>query len=205
MRACLRIQRAHVDVVSGVRCALVVVVVLFTAYHLGHIDQGLALAIGVLFACIADYADSFSRRLRTMAWCTLWSALATLLAGLISPFPVIHILIAIPVAFACGYAVSLGAHAGLIGTLALVLFAVFGGSDIGTGVALLDAAYVAIGGAAYILITIAIWPLHRIGSARLSIARGFREFAQASKQHGLGVVAPSVEPRRRRPYLPARP
>ena len=188
----MRIQRAHVDVVSAIRCAIVVVIVLVFGYQIGRIEEGLALAIGVLFACVADYADAFARRVRTMAWCTIWCAFATFLAGLISELPLVHILVALVVAFACGYGAALGPRAGLIGVLTLVLFAVFGGSDIGTGVAFLDGIFVAIGGFTYILITIAIWPLHRLGSARLSIARGYRELAQAASHSGIDAVAPSI-------------
>ena len=192
LRACMRVQRAHVDVVGGIRTAVIIFILIAGAYRLGMLDYGLALTIGALFAAIGDCTDSFPRRIRAMAWCTLWSALGTLIGGLISDNIIVHIGVGFIMAAACGYAGALGARGGLFGTLTLVLFAVFGGTDIGTGVALIDASFVILGGIGYILIAIAPWPFHRLGTVRLAIARAYRDFAQATTRTGLEVAAPTV-------------
>ncbi|MGI9197672.1 MAG: FUSC family protein [Candidatus Nanopelagicales bacterium] len=188
----MRIQRAHVDVVGAIRTAIVVVVIIEAAYRLGAMSFGLALGIGALFASIGDTADSFPRRLRAMAWSTLWSAVGTLFGGLVSDYGLIHVLVAFAFAAACGFAGGLGPRGGLIGTLSLVLFAVFSGSSIGTGISFLDAGLVLAGGAAYILITLAPWPFHRLGTARTSVARAYREFAQATTRTGIEIATPAV-------------
>lgn len=192
LRACMRVQRAHVDFVGGIRTAIVVLILIVGAYRFDLLSYGLALAIGALFASIGDCTDSFPRRIRAMAWCTLWCALGTLIGGLVSENALAHISVGILMAAVCGYAGSLGARGGLFGTLTLVLFAVFGGTDIGTGVTLLDAGLVVVGGVVYILIAISPWPFHRMGTARLAIARAYRDYAQATHRSGLEIAAPTV-------------
>lgn len=184
-------QRAHVDVIGGVRTGLVLIVLMAVGYQVGLLAEGLSLGIGALFAAIADGADSPGRRLRSMAWGTLWSALGTLIGGLVSGNDVLHIIIGFAVAFACGYAGALGARGGLIGTLTLVLFAVFGGDVIGTGIAFLDFGLVLVGGAAYIVFALAATPFKRIIMGRLTVARAYRAYAEATHRSLLEMTAPT--------------
>ncbi|MFM7211282.1 MAG: FUSC family protein [Actinomycetota bacterium] len=185
-------QRAHVDVIGGIRTGLVLIVLMAVGYQVGLLAEGLSLGIGALFAAIADGADSPGRRLRSMAWGTLWSALGTLIGGLVSGNDVLHIIIGFAVAFACGYAGALGARGGLIGTLTLVLFAVFGGDVIGTGIAFLDFGLVLVGGAAYIVFALAATPFKRIIMGRLTVARAYRAYAEATHRSLLEMTAPTV-------------
>ena len=188
----MRVQRAHVDVIGGIRTGIVLVVLMSASYRLGLLSEGLSLGIGALFASISDSADSTGRRLRAMAWGTTWSAVGTLAGGLVSDFEPIHIVMGFAVAFACGYASALGARGALIGTLTLVLFAVFGGDVIGTGIAFLDFALVIVGGAAYAVVAVAASPFKRIPAARLAVARAYRAYAEATHRTGLELTAPTV-------------
>jgi len=188
----MRVQRAHVDVIGGIRTGMVLIVLIAVGYQVGLLSEGLSLGIGALFAAIADTADSPGRRLRSMAWGVLWSSVGTLIGGLVSGMDVLHILVGFIIALACGYAGALGARGALIGTLTLVLFAVFGGNIIGTGIAFLDASLVVVGGTAYMLVALAATPLKRLIMARISVARAYRAYGEATHRTGLEMTAPTV-------------
>ena len=192
VRACTLIQRANIDYVSALRTTIVVTLVLLVAYRVGLLAEGLSLSFGVLFTSLNDSTDSAVRRFRGMAWMTVWGAVGVFTGGVISEAPVIHIVAAFVAAALCGYAGALGQRGGLIGTITLVLIAVFSGTAIGTGVAILDAGLFLAGGIAVIVVHLAATPLRRLGMARRSIARAYREFAAATKRTGMDVAAPVV-------------
>ena len=180
LRECLRVQRAHVDVIGGIRTGIVLIALITVGYQVGLLAESLSLGIGALFASISDAADSPGRRLRAMAWGVLWSAAGTLVGGLVSGMDILHIVAGFAVALVCGYASALGPRGALIGTLTLVLFAVFGGEITGTGIALLDAGLVIVGGTAYIIVALAAVPLKRLAMARVAVARAYRSYAEAT-------------------------
>ena len=188
----MKVQRAHVDIVGAIRAAIVLVVLLSLGHRFGLLSESLSLGLGALFAAIADTTDSPGRRLRVMVWGVLWSAVGTLLGGLLSGFGPLHVVLGFVFAAACGYAASLGARGALIGTLSLVLFAVYGGDEIGTGVAFLDAGLVIVGGTAYALVSLAATPLRRMLACRVAVARAYRAYAEATHRTGLEMTAPTV-------------
>jgi len=188
----MRVQRAHVDVIGGIRTGIVLVILMAVGYQVGLLSEGLSLGIGALFASISDTADSPGRRLRSMAWGVLWSSVGTLMGGLVSGADALHIVVGFAIALVCGSAGALGARGALIGTLTLVLFAVFGGDIIGTGIAFLDAGLVIVGGAAYILVALAATPLKRLIMARITVARAYRAYAEATHRTRLEMTAPTV-------------
>lgn len=192
LRECMKVQRAHVDIVGGIRSGVVLIVLIAVGYRFGLLSEGLSLGIGALFAAIADTADAPGRRLRAMVWGVVWSAFGTLIGGLLSGLGPLHVVIGFAFAAACGYAGALGARGGLVGTLCLVLFAVFGGDVIGTGIAFLDAALVIVGGTAYALVSLSTTPLHRMLMARIAVARAYRAYAEATHRTGLEMTAPTV-------------
>ena len=192
MRACTLIQRANVDYVAALRTSIVVILVLLVAYRFDLLAEGLSLSFGVLFTSLNDSTDSAARRFRGMAWMTVWGAVGVFIGGIVSEAPVIHIAAAFLGAALCGYAGALGQRGGLIGTITLVLIAVFAGTAIGTGIAVLDAGLFLAGGAAAIVINLSATPLRRLGMARRSIARAYREFAAATTRTGIDIAAPVV-------------
>jgi uncharacterized membrane protein YccC len=167
-------------------------VVVVASVIVGAQAYGIPLAIGVLFVAICDVPDANRIRLRSMLWGTIWCAAATFLGGVVGSLPVLHVLAAFVVAAGCGYAIALGLRGGLIGTLSLVLFAVFAGAPVSTGTALIDAACVIAGGALTIVVTISVWPLRRYRGVRRSLARAYRFFAETTQRGGVELAAPIV-------------
>jgi len=192
LRACARIQRSHVDAVSGVRTGILVTVIILVALPGGRIDAATSVAIGALFIAIVDVPDTPSVRLRSMLWGTLWIGLGVLVGGLVSDFGAVHVVVAIVLAGACGYAGSLGPRSGLVGVLTLVLFAVYAGDFVGAETAVENMLYFALGGALTIILNLSAVPLRRMTTVRTSIARAYRELEAATSRRGLDLAAPSV-------------
>jgi uncharacterized membrane protein YccC len=181
-----------VDYVAALRTAILVMIVLLVAYRVDLLAEGLSLGFGVLFTALGDRVDSALRRFRGMAWMALWGSVGVLIGGLISEAPLVHVIVAFIAAGLCGYAGALGPRGALVGTISLVLIAVYAGTAIGTGIAVLDATLFLVGGAASIAVNLALTPLHRLGMARRAIARAYREFAATTSRTGVELAAPIV-------------
>jgi uncharacterized membrane protein YccC len=192
VRACTRLERSRIDVPAGIQGGVLSFLVVVVSLLMGQQSYGIPLAIGVLFVAICDVPDANRIRLRSMLWATLWCAFATYLGGITASVPALHVFVAFALAAGCGFAIALGLRAGLIGTLSLVLFAVFAGAPISTGVAAIDASCVVFGGALTIFVTIATWPLRRFYGLRRAIARTYRLFAETTQRGGLELAAPVV-------------
>lgn len=192
VRACIRLERSRIDVPAGIQGGLLSLLVVVASLVTGKVTYGIPLAIGVLFVAICDVPDANRIRLRSMLWGTLWCAAATFMGGVVGSSPVLHVAVAFGIAAVCGYALALGMRGGLIGTISLVLFAVFAGAPVSTGIAAVDAACVIAGGALTILVTVSIWPLRRFRGVRGALARTYRLFAETTHKGGLELAAPIV-------------
>lgn len=192
LRACLRLQRANVQWVAGLRTGTLIALALLIGLAMGRVDVALSISIGLLFVSIADSQDSRDVRLRGMLWATLWISVGVLLGGLVSEFRVTHIAVAFIIAAACGYAGALGARGALVGVLTLVLFAFYAGAPVVMDIAALDAVYVVVGGAATIVVNLLFTPPRRLGAVRSGIAHAYRELQEAAQRRGLELAAPTV-------------
>lgn len=179
-------------IAAGVRAAVLTLLVVAGATFSGHIAAGTSLALGVIFVTIADFTDAYRMRARSMAWALLWLPLATLLGGIVGHTLSLYVVTAFAIAAVTGYAGALGMRGAVIGTLSLVLFAAYSGSHIGMGIAVQDAVLVTLGGALAFLVTLAPWPFGYVPGVRLSLARAFREFADACRRAGFEVTAPVI-------------
>lgn len=192
LTACLRLQRYRIDVASGLRTGITTLVVVAICLSLGQISVGTSMALGIVLVGMADLTEAYRVRMRSLLWCTLWCSAATLLGGLVGEFTVAHVIVAFAIAAVCGLACGLGPRGSLIGTLALVFFSCFAGSEIGVDTAFLDALCVAAGGLLAVAVALAPWPLNRLGSVRLCVMRAYEEFARATTRTGIDLVAPTV-------------
>jgi uncharacterized membrane protein YccC len=192
LHACLRLQRSNVQWVAGLRTGILISLALLIGLAAGHVDIALSISIGLLFVSIADSQDSRGARLRGMTWATLWIGVGVLLGGLVSESRVTHVVAALVIAAACGYAGALGPRGGLIGVLALVLFAFYAGAPVVIDVAALDAAYFVVGGAITTAVNLLLTPPRRLGAVRSGIAHAFRELQDAAQRRGLELAAPTV-------------
>lgn len=192
LHACVRLQRANVQWIAGLRTGVLVVLALLAGIALGRLAEALSVAVGVLFIAIADVVDSRAVRLRAMMWATLWLGAAVLLGGLVGGLPALHVVIAINLALLCGYAGALGPRAGLVGVLALVLFAFYAGSPVVIDIAVIDAGYFVLGGLATVVVNILTTPPSRLGATRSAVAHVYRELQDAAGRRGLALAAPAV-------------
>ena len=192
LHACLRMQRANVQWVAGLRTGVLISLTLLVGLGVGRIDVALSISIGLLFVSIADSPDSRGVRLRTMLWATLWISIGVLLGGLVSEYRVTHVAVALVIAAVCGYAGALGPRGGLIGVLTLVLFALYAGAPVVVDIAVLDATYFAVGGAITIVVNLLLTPPRRLGTVRSGIAHAYRELQDAAQRRGLELAAPTV-------------
>lgn len=177
---------------AGLRTGVLITLTLVIGLAVGRIDVALSIAMGLLFVSIADSPESRPVRLRVMLWATLWIGTGVLLGGLVSEFRFMHIGIALVFAFACGYAGALGPRGGLIGVLALVLFAFYAGAAVVVDIAVLDTVYFAIGGLITTVVNLLSTPPRRLGAVRSGIAHAFRELQDAAQRRGLELAAPTV-------------
>lgn len=192
LHACLRLQRANLQWLAGLRTGALISLTILTGLAVGRIDVALSISIGLLFVSIADSPDSRAVRLRTMLWATLWISVGVLLGGLVSEYGVAHVAVALVIAAVCGYAGALGPRGALIGVLTLVLFALYAGGPVVMDVAVLDAAYFVIGGVITIVANLLLTPPRRLGAVRSGIAHAYRELQDAAQRRGLELAAPTV-------------
>lgn len=192
LHACVRLQRSAVQWGAGLRTGILVTITLLIGLGAGRLEAALSVAIGLLFIAISDCTDSRGVRLRTMLWATLWVGLGVLLGGLVGDFGALHVIIAIVLALACGYAGALGPRGGLVGVLALVLFAFYAGAPVVVDDALLDTALFVLGGLITIAVNLMLSPPRRLGAVRGSIAHAYRELQEAATRRGMDLAAPTV-------------
>jgi uncharacterized membrane protein YccC len=192
LHACLRLQRANVQWVAGLRTGLLITLTLLIGLATGRIGIALSVSIGLLFVSITDSPDSRRVRLRVMLWATLWISVGVLLGGLVSESRVAHVAVALIIALACGYAGALGPRGGLIGVLTLVLFAFYAGAAVVVDMAALDTVYFVVGGLITIAVNLLFTPPRRLGAVRSSIAHAYRELQDAAERRGLELAAPTV-------------
>ena len=192
LHACLRLQRANVQWVAGLRTGILIAVALLVGLGVGRVDVALSVSMGLLFVSIADCAESRAVRLRIMLWATLWIGVGVLLGGLASEFRVTHVFIALVIAAACGYAGALGPRGALIGVLTLVLFAFYAGAPVVVDIALLDTAYFVVGGLITLGVNLLLTPPRRLGAVRSGIAHSYRELQDSAQRRGIELAAPTV-------------
>ena len=192
LRACVRLQRANVQWVAGLRTGILIALALVVGLWVGQVEVALSVSMGLLFVSIADCADSRGVRVRVMLWATLWIGVGVLLGGLASEFRVTHVFIALVMAAACGYAGALGPRGGLIGVLTLVLFAFYAGAPVVVDIALLDTACFVVGGLITLVVNLLLTPPRRLGAVRSGIAHSYRELQDAAQRRGIELAAPTV-------------
>ncbi len=142
------VERGALRVEAGVRIAIVLVLLLVPIVHFDAAKVGIPLAIGALFANLAEVGEDPGRRWRTMAWVTLWLMAMATLGSLLSEQAIAVVIASAPVAFACGVAGAAGPRAALGGVLSLVTFIIFAGAPSLPEAAIESGALVGLGGMA---------------------------------------------------------
>ena len=116
--------------VRPIRAALVIFAGLALAASANDVRILLPLALGLLFAAIADRGDSLRRRVTSMAGATVAITLGTCVGGLVSANQGLHIVIGGLAGLICGIVGVAGAPSMIAGVLGLVVFTIFSGSPV---------------------------------------------------------------------------
>jgi len=192
LRACRRVQRSQVLIATALRTGVATLVIVAGGIWLGRVPESVSVAMGLVFVSIADLPGAPRDRLRMMLWGLLWTTLGVLIGGLVGEIGALHVAVAIVLSLACGFAASLGIAGGLFGTLTLVLFACYAGTSVGTEFALLDALLFAGGGVLAFVLVALPFPLRQLDSERQAVARAYAEIAQATRESGVELSAPTI-------------
>ena len=146
LASCLPVERSQIGWGVAVRTSITMVVALGLATQTDNLELGVPFALGVFLTNLSDMNEPPWLRWRTMLATAVACALATLLGGLVSESAPVHLAVAFAVAAGVGSAGALGLKGSLAGMFCLALFSLYAGSDIGGGVAWMDAAAMAAGG-----------------------------------------------------------
>ena len=155
------VERAGLAWPGAIRSLIVYQVFVLALLLAGYKALALPMAVGVLFASLAEAGEDVGRRWRTMLWATLWISIATFLGGLGSNWIVASVVLAVLVAAVAGMAGMLGPRASLIGVLALVSYTIFNGAPDSDRIIAEDVLGIAAGGVA---VTIAMLLPHLRGA-----------------------------------------
>ena len=122
------IERGKIVWKMPIRSSIVIAILVGYFVWTDRPMSAVPLAIGALFAAVADVGEHLGYRWRTMLWTTTWLMLGCAVADLVSDWKILVVVASCAVALLTGFAGSIGMRAGLIGTLVLVVFTVFAGT-----------------------------------------------------------------------------
>lgn len=137
-----------------VRASIVVMLLVAWAGWMGEPQAAIPLAIGGLFAAVADVGEPVGYRWRTMLWTTSWLMVAMFVGVLVSEHIVLVLLVTPLACLVFGLGGALGARAGLASLLSLVVFTVYAGTPDLARDATPDALLVGLGGVIQTAVTV---------------------------------------------------
>lgn len=162
------VERSRLLWWAGLRAGIVTGILVVALIVNDDSAYALPVAVGAIFAAIADAGETVGRRWRTMLWATTWLMFTTLLGGIGGNHVILGVLMVVPVAFVCGYAGALGPRAAVIGVLALVLYVVFNGAPESERVVSGNVLMVGLGGLVMTAVTV-VPHLFRPGALRVAL------------------------------------
>jgi uncharacterized membrane protein YccC len=124
VRASLHIERSAIHIRPALRGAVTTAGLVTLALAVGHPEAAIPLAMGALFAFLAEGQEILGRRLRVMLWTSVWLGVGTLLGGLASNTVFVGLALSVALAFICGFVGAAGPRAALAGVFSLVVFTI---------------------------------------------------------------------------------
>ena len=116
------IERGKIVWKMPIRSSIVIAILVGYFVWTDRPMSAVPLAIGALFAAVADVGEHLGYRWRTMLWTTTWLMLGCAVADLVSDWRILVVVASCAVALLTGFVGAIGMRAGLIGTLVLVVF-----------------------------------------------------------------------------------
>lgn len=155
LRDALRVDRSQIVWWPALRGSVVVGVVAAVMIASDQPQGAIPIAIGALFAAVAEMGQSIGHRWRTMLWTTWWLMVATFVGGVVSNVPWLVVLATVPAALLGGFAPALGKRAALIGVLAMVVFTISAGTPQSFATSVGSALLIGLGGVIQTIIVVA--------------------------------------------------
>jgi len=161
------------------RGAVVVTAMMAVLIALGYPQATVAAGIGALFTGAGDQRGTVADRTKGMAFTAICVSVACALGVLASEWSWLRIVATGIVAFGCGYAAKAGRRSGLIGLLSLIVFIVYAGAPLATGVAVTDGLIMLMGGGIQLAFGVLPQAIGRTGGVRADICIAYRTVGHA--------------------------
>ena len=184
LRSCLSVDTALLTFTPGLRAALGMFVVLAATQSVRQDAWATPMALGVLLTMLSDFAEPYPQRARVMTRAAVALALSVLIGGWVSATPSLHVAVGLLIAWAVGYAVTVGPRATLVGLYCLAIFSVYSGSPLAPSRGLIDAVACLVAGLLSVPVACLAWPFARYHPTRRKLAVAFRQLAAACRDQG---------------------
>lgn len=186
------VDRSRVWWSKGIRTGLVVSLVTLIGLQYLSGSAVLSLALGAAFVGISDTTDPDRNRFAGLLLSLVTYAVAVVVGGAIADSDWTRVVGSAVLAGICGYAVVVGPRTALAGVISLVLVTVYAGTP-GTLIGGVESAgWLLLGGAAYLMVALPGWPLHRFSGLRTSLSMTYRAVGLAARSPGHAISSTAV-------------
>ena len=178
-RSAVETDVASVRWIVPVRAAAVVTALMAVLIALGYPQATVAAGIGAVFTGAGDQRGTVAARAKGMAFTAICISVACSLGVLASEWWWLRLVATGVVAFVCGYAAKAGPRSALIGLLSLIVFIVYAGAPLATGVAVGDGLLMLMGGGIQLAFGVLPQVVGRTGGVRADICIAYRTVGYA--------------------------
>lgn len=182
VRSAIETDLGSVRWIVPVRGAVVVTALMAVLVALGYPQATVAAGIGAVFTGAGDQRGTVAARAKGMAFTAVCISVACALGVLASDEWWLRLLATGVVAFVCGYAAKAGPRSALIGLLSLIVFIVYAGAPLATGVAVGDGLLMLMGGGIQLAIGVLPQAFGRTGGVRADICIAYRTVGYALRR-----------------------
>jgi len=158
----------------------------------GHLLLGLAASIGALNACFSDRPGPYGLRAGRMVVVSFLGALSALVGGTTGSIQWLTVALVALWGLCGGMLVVSGPAAEQIGVTSIILLVVYGGFGLSPSGALLQAAFIFVGGLFQAVLSVVAWPFRPFGPERNALAAVFRQLAAFARAPSEPTEAPPV-------------
>lgn len=169
---------SQVNVPSGIRNALGILLPLLYGVVAHQIPTGIVIAVGAIVTGFAGLSGTWQKRVRVMIWSVIWVAIASWIGGLTGTVMWVALGFVVLSGGIAGIFVSVSPEMALIGTLATNALIIFSGLALNPKGALGLALEVLAGGTLQILLMLAFVPWQPQSDGTKSLKRVYRTMAQ---------------------------
>jgi uncharacterized membrane protein YccC len=189
----IRFEKNKITPWIGLRNSLGVLLPLAIGMILGHPSGGLLAAIGALNVSYSDGIEPYRQRLRRMLAASFLCGFAVFLGAVAGLSVVSLALVTTLAAFATGMMVAVSQTAADVANMALATLIVFAAQGLPVGQAAQSGLLALAGGFIETAFALAFWPVSRYRPERMALAALYAELARLARS-GPGRISPSDAP-----------